>query len=203
MTSKRRSRPPRPTGATTPNSAMCARTALASMVSCRCSISLTLCSMIALCCSCDFAVTNRMAGRVTASAIASASARPFLCRFTYVESRQQHQSRSLEAPSRQPMNGSSFSRSNVWPRAASSRSSHFVGGRLPAHACARSFCSRHRARARQGAHVGLDLPCIAHIIELPPRKADRECRLFGERRLECALRLIGSAEPHQRDGFVR
>jgi hypothetical protein len=48
MMASNRTTPPRPTGATIPNSAMCARVALVTMTSCRLSMSRTLCSIIAL-----------------------------------------------------------------------------------------------------------------------------------------------------------
>jgi len=72
----------RPTGATMPNSARCARIALTSMVRCRTMSSRVRCSISTLCCSADFTATKRMVGRVTASQIAAASAASFLFRFT-------------------------------------------------------------------------------------------------------------------------
>jgi len=71
-----------PTRATTPSSAMCARSALTSMVRWRTRISRVRCTINTLCRSALFTATKRMVGRVTASQIASASAASFLFRFT-------------------------------------------------------------------------------------------------------------------------
>ena len=75
--------PPRPIGATMPNSAICARIALVSCVRWRWGTKLTRCSIIALCCSGLLMLTKRIVGRVTTSQIASASAASFFPRLTY------------------------------------------------------------------------------------------------------------------------
>ncbi len=63
-------------------SAIWARSALTSIVRWRTSNSRVRCTIRTLCCSGPFTATKRMAGRVTASQIAAASAASFLFRFT-------------------------------------------------------------------------------------------------------------------------
>jgi His Kinase A (phospho-acceptor) domain len=74
--------PSRPCAATIPSSAKCARNALITWVRCRNRRSRVRCCISRPCCSADFARTNRILGRPTASHIASASAASFLLRLT-------------------------------------------------------------------------------------------------------------------------
>src|SRR5437763_2229191 len=80
-----------PAGATTPNSARCARSAFTSVVRCRTSLSLPRCRRTAACCSAVLIGTNRIVGRRTASQIASASAASVLLRLTYAFTLRRHQ----------------------------------------------------------------------------------------------------------------
>src|SRR5213075_1429712 len=63
-----------PLAATSPNSAMCARSALMVCVRCRSSRSRTRCCISRPCCSGVLSATKRIEGRLTASQIAAASA---------------------------------------------------------------------------------------------------------------------------------
>src|ERR1700738_851482 len=74
--------PSRPCAATIPSSAICARNALITWVCCRSRRPRARCCISRPCCSADFARTNRILGRPTASQIASASAASFLLRLT-------------------------------------------------------------------------------------------------------------------------
>ena len=71
-----------PVGAITPYSARCPRNALTVWVRWRTRSSRVRYAIAAACCASDFTATNRIVGRVAASAIASASAMSFCCRFT-------------------------------------------------------------------------------------------------------------------------